>query len=70
MIVYWISTTATWYVNYPTSEKLSNTSLCDAVNVEHNPKNLVPVGRDPPLGVRAYRARSIYNAGLEISKML
>ena len=48
MIVYWISTTITWYVNCPSSEKLSNSPLCDAVNVEQNPKNIV-VG-DPPQG--------------------
>ena len=48
MIVYWSSTTITWYVNCPSSEKLSNSPLCDAVNVEQNPKNIV-VG-DPPQG--------------------
>ena len=49
MIVYWVSATTTWYVNCPSSEKLSNTALCDAVNVEQNPKNVAE--GDPPQGV-------------------
>ena len=46
MIVYWVSATTTWYVNCPSSEKLSNTALCDAVNVEQNPKHVAK--GDPP----------------------
>ncbi len=61
MIVYRISTTATWYVNCLTSEKLSNTPLCDAVNVEQNPKNVVGVG---PRGLLEFRFFASIASGL------
>jgi len=60
MIVYWVSATTTWYVNCPSSEKLSNTALCDAVNVEQNPKHVAK--GDPPQGVtHQYMIHSMLN---------